>query len=189
MPHFEEIISEELYDEDFIIRPLRERDASLDFAAMLDRLEVQEWIDAGNAFTYENNLSNVKRHADAHERRQALTFTVVNPSESRVLGCVYLDRVGDVYFVDEAKPLDPDAVILRFWVRDSEIDNDRDMEIFEVLELWLRTWQLEQAVYFVVDDDDMRQQILAARYKLERTTSMISRNSGKVKHLYRFLPR
>lgn len=188
MPIFEEIISEELYDEDFIIRPLRETDASMDFDAMLDRLEVQEWVDAGNDFTYENNLANIQRHSAAHQTRKALTFTVLDPSESRALGCVYLDRVGDVYFVDEAKPVQADAVILRFWVRDTEIENDRDAELFEVLELWLRTWQLEQAVYFVVDDDDMRQAILAERYKLQRTTSIISQN-GKVKHLYRFLPR
>lgn len=188
MPVFEEIISEELYDEDFIIRPLRASDASLDFEAMLDRLEVQEWINNGNAFTQASNLDNIKRHAAAHQARTALTFTILNPSESRALGCVYLDRVGDVFFVDEAKPVDPDAVILRFWLRDTEMDNDRAAQVFEVIELWLRTWQLAQPVYFVVDDDDMQQLILTERYKLSRATSIISR-TNRVKHLYHFLPR
>ena len=189
MATFTEVISEELYNENFIIRPLVVADAPKDFDAMLDRLEVQGWLDGGFDFTEASNISNIERHADAHLRRTALTFTIMDPSEHRALGCVYLDRVGDVFFVDDARPVDPDAVILRFWVRDSEIDaHDLDYDVFEVLELWLRTWQLEQPVYFVVDDDDMRQSFLAERYKLRIATSIILPDS-RVKHLFKYLPR
>lgn len=188
MATFSNIISEELYNENFIIRPLMEDDAPLDFDAMLDRLEVQEWVESGNTFTEAENLSNITRHATAHRNRTALTFTIQTPGETRALGCVYIDRVGDVFFVDEARSVDEDSVILRFWVRDSEIDRDLDVEVFETVELWLRTWQLDKTVYFVVDDSDMRQSFIAERYKLKLETSVISKNSV-VKHLYRFLPR
>ena len=40
--------------------------------------------------TLEENLSDLRRHADDFVRRTGFTFTVLDPDDSDVIGCVYV---------------------------------------------------------------------------------------------------
>jgi hypothetical protein len=40
--------------------------------------------------TRERNLADLRRHADDFQRRVGFTFTVLDPSDDDVIGCVYL---------------------------------------------------------------------------------------------------
>ena len=40
--------------------------------------------------TLENNLADLRRHADDFLRREGFTFTVLEPGDGDVIGCVYL---------------------------------------------------------------------------------------------------
>jgi hypothetical protein len=43
-----------------------------------------------NGMTLEENLSDLRRHADDFTRRTGFTFTVLDPDGNDVVGCVYL---------------------------------------------------------------------------------------------------
>ena len=43
-----------------------------------------------NGMTLEENLSDLRRHADDFTRRAGFTFTVLDPTDNEVIGCVYL---------------------------------------------------------------------------------------------------
>jgi hypothetical protein len=40
--------------------------------------------------TLEENLSDLERHADDFTRRTGFTFTVLDPDDDHVIGCVYI---------------------------------------------------------------------------------------------------
>jgi hypothetical protein len=40
--------------------------------------------------TLEENLADLRRHAEDFARRAGFTFTVLDPSDNDVIGCVYL---------------------------------------------------------------------------------------------------
>jgi hypothetical protein len=40
--------------------------------------------------TLEENLTNLRRHAEDFTRGTGFTFTVLDPSDNAVIGCVYL---------------------------------------------------------------------------------------------------
>lgn len=188
MVGFSAVLSEELYDENFIIRPLRTMDNALDYEAMLDRASTRAWMAEGNPFTLDINRQNIERHVQDHAQRRALTFTIMNPGETRCLGSVYVYSLWDGLDFVEGDAADfKDATILRFWVRDSAIEEDIDVGVIEVLDLWLRTWQLPQPVFLLVDADDLRQHYLTERYKLRRMA--VVDDHGRTRHLHQFLPR
>jgi hypothetical protein len=43
-----------------------------------------------DGMTLEENLADLRRHADDFARRTGFTFTVLNPAHGDVIGCVYL---------------------------------------------------------------------------------------------------
>ena len=188
MPLYQDVLSEELYDEAFIIRPLRDIDNALDYEAMLDRASTREWMADGNPFTLDINRQNILHHIKDHAERKALTFTVMNPAESRCFGCVYVYPLWDgVEFTSGDSADFDEASILRFWLRDSAIEADLDVGVIEVLDLWLRTWQMQKPIYFMIDADDHRQRYLTERYKLTLAATLNDR--GHARQLYKFVPR
>lgn len=64
--------------------------------------------------TPERNLADLRRHADDFERRAGFTFTVLDPADGDVIGCVYLYPSTS----DEAD------VTVQSWVRADRADLD-----------------------------------------------------------------
>src|SRR6059058_5850449 len=54
------------------------------------------WPPVGG-MTLEENLADLRRHADDFARRAGFTFTVLDPADGDVIGCVYIypTRAGD----------------------------------------------------------------------------------------------
>jgi hypothetical protein len=82
-----------LRTEEFLLRPLRAADVELDYEAVM---ATQEALRQGSGgawprpdFTLAENLADLQEHeADFHARR-GFTYTVMDPTETRCLGCVY----------------------------------------------------------------------------------------------------
>ncbi|MGA6164601.1 GNAT family N-acetyltransferase [Amycolatopsis magusensis] len=60
-----------------------------------------------DGMTLEENLSDLRRHADDFARRAGFTFTVLDPGDDDVIGCVYL-------YPADSENLD---VTVQSWVR------------------------------------------------------------------------
>jgi hypothetical protein len=67
-----------------------------------------------DGMTLERNLADLRRHADDFERRVGFTFTVLDPRDDDVIGCVYL-------YPSESDEWD---VTVQSWVRADRADLD-----------------------------------------------------------------
>jgi RimJ/RimL family protein N-acetyltransferase len=133
-----------------VLRPLRASDVATDYeavmssAAALRRWSQSEW--PAEDFTLAENLEDLRRHEREHLEGQAFTYTVLDPAESRCLGCVYVVPLRS----EEAAWSGSAAQVARvaFWVRTSEIATDLDRHLLGVLREWFReSWRFERVVF------------------------------------------
>ena len=144
------------------LRPLRATDVELDYdAVMSSAAMLRSWSQSAwpaDAFTRAENLEDLRRHEREHVAREAFTFTVLDPTEARCVGCVYLQPLP----ADAGALCDGAAhpVRIGFWVRASQIANDLDRHLLSCLRDWLaREWRFD-CVLFVIAPDNTRQAAL-----------------------------
>ena len=87
----------------------------------------------GDGMTLEENLADLRRHADDFSQRVGFTFTVLDPSDEDVIGCVY------IYPSDREEC---DARV-KSWVRADR--SDLDVPLADAVARWLATdWPWER---------------------------------------------
>jgi hypothetical protein len=148
------VVPEKLRTEEFLIRPLRATDVELDYNAVItSRSELflqSEGRWPRERFTLEENLADLIRHEQEHQDRVAFTYTVMNPTETECLGCLYihplkqlLQRVG---FSVEQIP--NESVYVTFWVRQSRLQDNLDRRLLRALVPWFQTeWAFSQVAF------------------------------------------
>jgi hypothetical protein len=80
-----------------------------------------------NGMSLEENLGDLRRHADDFRRRVGFTFTVLDPADDDVIGCVYL-------YPTSSEDWD---VTVRSWVRADR--SDLDVPLADAVARWLVT--------------------------------------------------
>jgi RimJ/RimL family protein N-acetyltransferase len=126
-PDFE--VPEMLETERFRMRMLTINDLDKDFEAVssssahLQKVWRNDWP---VGLTKEQNLIDLGWHQKEFQRRSSFAYTVVEPDESRVLGCVYIypSRKGGF-----------DAEVY-FWARESELGSGLETELGARLREW-----------------------------------------------------
>jgi len=86
--------------------------------------------------TLEENRADLERHARDFAARSGFTYTVLDPSERSVIGCVYIypDKKGG------------DDATVQSWVRATHAD--RDAALRELVSRWVaEAWPFEQISY------------------------------------------
>ena len=136
------VVPSELATANFTLRMLSVDDVEKDFEAVtLSAARVRKvWPDSGwpAGLTLRQNLIDLGWHEKEFQNRTSFAYTMVAPDESEVLGCVY------VYPTDKAAH---DAEIF-LWVRESEVANDLDEALFEVVQRWLASaWPFVNPAY------------------------------------------
>ena len=136
------VVPSELVTANFTLRMLSVGDVEKDFEAVtLSAARVSKvWPDSGwpAGLTLRQNLIDLGWHEKEFQNRTSFAYTMVAPDESEVLGCVY------VYPTDKAAH---DAEIF-LWVRESEVANDLDEALFEVVQRWLASaWPFVNPAY------------------------------------------
>jgi len=126
----------------FTLRMLSVDDVEKDFEAVTSSAErlSRVWPDSGwpAGLTLRQNLIDLGWHEKEFQNRTSFAYTMVAPDESEVLGCVYF------YPTDKAGC---DAEVF-LWVRESEVADDLDKELFEVVQRWLASdWPFENPAY------------------------------------------
>ncbi len=166
------------------LRPLRATDVELDYdavmssAPMLRRWSQTEW--PADDFTLAGNLADLERHEREHEERVAFTYTVLDPTAARCLGCVYLAplRPEERAACDGAHP-----VRAAFWVRSSGIVHDLDRHLFDTLRPWLASaWAFDDVVFYVSVLDPRQITLMEQAGLIERLAAVLP--DGRRSRLY-----
>ena len=139
----------------FVLEPLAEKHAELDFAALMscrrrlrEELQWGEWPPEG--FTLESNRVDLREHHDEFVRGVAFAYTVLSPDRAQCLGCVYLERCDEI-----------DGAQLAFWVIDDAIDRE-SIIVTDVLQWIHREWPIDR-VLLPLRDANVRGIALASK--------------------------
>jgi len=153
-----------------LLRPLRAADVEKDYDAVTSSApELRCWSASdwpADGFTLAENLADLERHEREHAAREAFTYTVLDPTETRCLGCVYVQPPWT-----EASALCADArraAAVGFWVRASEIPSDLDRHLLSALVEWFRRDWAFEIVLFTNAAGEERQATLLGEAGLER---------------------
>ena len=136
------VVPSELSTANFTLRMLSIDDVEKDFEAVTSsaaRLS-KVWPDSGwpVGLTLRQNLIDLGWHEKEFQNRSSFAYTMVAPDESQVLGCAYF------YPTDKAGY---DAEVF-LWVREGEVSDDLEEELFEVVQSWLGSdWPFENPAF------------------------------------------
>jgi len=119
--------------QNFRIRKLTINDVVKDYDAVMSSVEHlagvfgpgSSWPSAD--LTFEQDLIDLGWHQKEFQIRNSFTYTVMNPEESRCLGCVYV-------YPSEKQGYDAKVIL---WVRRSEFGKGLDEKLFSVVKRWL----------------------------------------------------
>ena len=131
-----------LETERFVLEPLGPEHNERDYAAWTSSMD---HIHATPGFTgstwpremsLEDNLGDLVRHAKDFSERTGFTFTVLDPADGDVIGCVYLYPADDEIH----------DVLAESWVRASRAD--LDVPLWKAVTAWLATeWPWDRPIY------------------------------------------
>ncbi|WP_420111726.1 N-acetyltransferase [Pseudactinotalea sp.] len=163
-----------LTTETFTLRPITTDDAAIDHAAVMEtKDDLRVWEQTGwpeEGFTVESNREDLVGMQQRHETGAAFSYTVLDPTGTTCLGCVYVmphDATflakSDVTPVGTDRWEDVDAATY-FWVRTSALAAGTDRTLLDALRTWFdHEWDLGPRVF--VTHEDFAQQVAL----LERT--------------------
>jgi hypothetical protein len=130
-----------LVAEQFHLEPLGPQHNEADHAAWMASIEHirstpgftdSSWPPPGG-MTLEKNLSDLRRHADDFARRDGFTFTVLDPADNDVIGCVYIYPSASAEY----------DVSVHSWVRADRAS--LDVPLADAVARWLATdWPWER---------------------------------------------
>ena len=154
--------------EEFLLRPIVASDAALDYDAVMESRDfLLGWEQTGwpaDDFTVEANRADIARMEERHHEAESFSYTVMNPTETQCLGCVYvfpsdarLFTGAQVVAVDDDRWSDFEAVIY-FWIRTSRIADELDRRLLDTLGRWLlHDWRLDR--YLLVSGEQCAEQV------------------------------
>jgi len=168
--------SEVLKTAEMLIRPLRASDVLLDYDAVISS-RAELWLRSGGAwpregFTLEENLADLQMHEQEHQDRLAFTYTVMNPSETECLGCLYitplaqqLKRAAATHqqhpasgaTIQPPPEVSASDAVVTFWVRQSRLADNLDLLLLQALTDWFRTAWTFPRVTFLAQNAQQRQ--------------------------------
>jgi len=141
-------IPSHLKTEELLIRPLRATDVELDYKAVMesqDFLLIRTnggWPRVG--FTIEENLKDLERHEKGFNDRNEFTYSIMNHSETRCLGCIYitpfsqtLRRILPKDDFESYNVGDFEAQV-SFWMIPDCVKQDMDKRLLQVLVKWFK---------------------------------------------------
>ena len=127
---------------DFTLRTLTVDDVVKDYDAVITSVAHLQAIWPGGTWpqglTLRQNLVDLGWHEKEFHLRQSFAYTVVSPSEDRVLGCVY---------INPSQKAGHDAVVY-LWARQSELAAGLEDRLYAAVKAWLQTsWPFESAAF------------------------------------------
>src|SRR5947209_5065109 len=154
-------VPEELRTGEFLVRPLRATDVTLDYDAVISsRAELLLGSGATwprEEFTLEENLTDLQRHEQEHHDRVAFTYTIMNPAETQCLGCIYIVPLERLIRQDEGSGqyLSDKTGYVSFWVRTSRLTDHLDRRLLQALIPWFQNeWAFSHVIFIAQKIDE-----------------------------------
>lgn len=143
---------------DFILRPITAEDAELDFAAVMESKDfLRGWEQTGwpaDDFTVAGNRKDLEKLERRHNARESFTYTMLNPSETECIGCVYITAMdAPLYTRPSITPVGREAwgdyqALVHFWVRKSRLPFGADRLLLSELRNWfVRAWRFDRFLF------------------------------------------
>lgn len=157
-----------LVTDTFVLRPITASDAELDHAAVMESKEyLRTWEQSSwpaDDFTVAANREDLASLEQRHTAGTAYTYTVLDPTGTECLGCVYIVPPDAAFLskaritpVTEERWQDVDAAVY-FWVRRSQLAAQTDRALLDALRSWLADeWDLPH--HLVVTNEQFTQQV------------------------------
>jgi hypothetical protein len=122
------------------LRPIRADDVDIDYPAVMGSRE-RLWGRYGKAWgwppetmTHEQDRQDLAHHEAEIAARETFNYAVLDPGETALYGCVYIDPPGD------ESPPGSDAVA-SWWVVDDAVGTPLEAALAEFVPAWLaQTW-------------------------------------------------
>ena len=161
-------VPEGMRRDEFRLRPIGVADAELDYEAVMESREfLRAWEQSTwpeDSFTLEANRDDLQKLERRHAAKASFTYSVMNPTETQCLGCVYLFATNAVMFgrskispVDGALWSDYAAAVY-FWIRLSRLADALDRRLLAALGRWLEEdWPFDS--YLFVTNEQFTQQV------------------------------
>lgn len=158
----------------FVLARLTAAHAERDHAALMASVAyLRRWSDSdwpADDFSVAENREELGWHDEEHEARIAFTYSALDASERRVLGCVYLRPLRDMLLT---RGVDPpagpgwpggNAPCVRGWVRRDEPEQ-LESRFLDVTLAWLTgpDWKLDDLWWTAASDDTRQLAALDAR--------------------------
>ncbi|MBU1049137.1 hypothetical protein KKG90_03830 [Candidatus Bipolaricaulota bacterium] len=143
-----------LEQSEVIVRPIHASDAAADFEALMSsRIMLRMWDQSEwptDDFTVGRNRADLERHELEHEMREAFTFTVMDPTQTSCLGCVYVHGLKSVLIamgaeVRDLKRVRQSDACVTFWIRESRLADGLDRRFAQHIIDWFDMhWAVSQ---------------------------------------------
>lgn len=135
-------VPEKLETEEFRLRMLTVNDVVKDYDAVMSSFDHCRTIWPGGKWpeglTLEQNLIDLGWHQREFQTRRSFAYTVVNPSESRVLGCVY---------IEPTRRRGYDAAVF-LWARQSELAGGLELRLHAAVRQWIAgAWPFKSVAF------------------------------------------
>lgn len=131
-----------LENKEFRLRMLTVNDVVKDYDAVMSSVEHLKNIWPGSGWpiglTLEQNLIDLGWHQKEFQGRRSFAYTVVTPTESRVIGCVY---------INPTRKNDFDAVVY-LWARESELPGGLEARLHAAVKNWVaKEWPFKKVAF------------------------------------------
>ena len=128
---------------EFLLRPIRAAAAALDYEAVMASKEyLRPWEQSGwpaDDFTVEANREDLRKLERWHAAGERFTYTVLDPTGTQCLGCVYLLPTGarlfakkEIAAIDGARWSAYEAAVY-FWIRTSRLADGLHRRLLDAL--------------------------------------------------------
>ena len=127
---------------EFRLRMLTVHDVVKDYDAVITSVEHCRTVWPGSKWpeglTLEQNLIDLGWHQKEFQTRRSFAYTVVDPAESRVLGCVYIEPT-------RRKGHDAEVYL---WARQSELAGGLEDRLYAAVREWIASaWPFKAAAF------------------------------------------
>ena len=135
-------VPKKLETAEFRLRMLAVNDVVQDYDAVMSSFDHCRTIWPGGKWpeglTLEQNLIDLGWHQKEFQTRRSFAYTVVHPSESRVLGCMYIEPT-------RKRGYDAEVYL---WARQSELAGGLEDRLYAVIKDWIsRDWPFKMVAF------------------------------------------
>jgi hypothetical protein len=135
-------VPEKLETDEFRLRMLTIHDVVKDYDAVMTSVNHLRTIWPGGRWpeglTLEQNLIDLGWHQREFQTRRSFAYTVVTPSESMVVGCVYIEPTNRRGY---------DAAVF-LWARQSELAGGLETRLYTAVRSWIaKDWPFEAVAF------------------------------------------